>query len=172
MEGLTGEGMLLLATARDRYSGVKRNPYNDIECGDHYARAMAGWSMLDALSGQRFNAANDTLGFAPTMTAETTDAMGAFRVPFVTGSGWGMYEHAANGQTRLTVHFGEVRIRTLSIPASGTPRPSETVRGSAVEPEISHADGRATIAFTEPVVLVSGEVLEISGQRASPSGSS
>ena len=33
---------------RDRYDGLKRNPFNEAECGHHYARAMAAWSVLRA----------------------------------------------------------------------------------------------------------------------------
>ena len=51
MEGLHEEGLRILEALRGRYDGRRRNPYNEIECGDHYARAMAGWSVLEALGG-------------------------------------------------------------------------------------------------------------------------
>ena len=31
---------------RDRYDGLKRNPFDEAECGHHYARAMAAWTVL------------------------------------------------------------------------------------------------------------------------------
>ncbi len=37
-EGLTDQGLRLLRALRARYDGSRRNPYNEIECGDHYSR--------------------------------------------------------------------------------------------------------------------------------------
>ena len=33
---------------RSRYDGRKRNPFDEAECGHHYARALAAWSVLKA----------------------------------------------------------------------------------------------------------------------------
>ncbi|MGN0833613.1 MAG: GH116 family glycosyl-hydrolase [Kiritimatiellia bacterium] len=33
---------------RDRYDGRKRNPFDEAECGHHYARALDAWSVLQA----------------------------------------------------------------------------------------------------------------------------
>ncbi|MEP6748497.1 MAG: GH116 family glycosyl-hydrolase, partial [Bacteroidota bacterium] len=40
-EGMTDEALILTRAIHDRYHAAKRNPYNEIECSDHYARAMA-----------------------------------------------------------------------------------------------------------------------------------
>ena len=55
-EGLIEEGFAIVKGARDRYDGIprppiERNPWNEIECGGHYARAMSSWSLLLALVG-------------------------------------------------------------------------------------------------------------------------
>ncbi len=55
-EGMTEEGLRILTGLRDRYDGSRRNPYNEIECGDHYSRAMAGFSVLDAWTGAWYDA--------------------------------------------------------------------------------------------------------------------
>ncbi|MEA5051892.1 MAG: GH116 family glycosyl-hydrolase [Propionicimonas sp.] len=52
-EGLDELGQEVLDGLWNRYDGTRRNPYNEIECGDHYARAMAGWTVLQARSGVR-----------------------------------------------------------------------------------------------------------------------
>jgi len=31
---------------RDRHDGLKRNPFNEPECGHNYARSMASWNVL------------------------------------------------------------------------------------------------------------------------------
>ena len=33
---------------RNRYDGAKRNPFDEAECGHHYVRALAAWSLLKA----------------------------------------------------------------------------------------------------------------------------
>ena len=55
-EGMIEEALAIVRGARDRYDGVPRppigrNPWNEIECGGHYARAMSSWSLLLAASG-------------------------------------------------------------------------------------------------------------------------
>lgn len=60
-EGLDAEGEAVLDALWTRHDGRRRNPYNEIECGDHYARAMAGWSVLEARSGVRYDAGHGVL---------------------------------------------------------------------------------------------------------------
>ena len=64
-EGLVDEGLLVVDAVRARHDGVRRNPWNEFECGHHYARAMASWSVLLALSGYHFSALEQKLRFAP-----------------------------------------------------------------------------------------------------------
>ena len=42
-EGMVKEGLAIVEAARARYDGTRRNPWNEIECGHHYARAMSSW---------------------------------------------------------------------------------------------------------------------------------
>lgn len=39
------EAEAVVAAIRDRYDGVKRNPFDEAECGHHYARALAAWTV-------------------------------------------------------------------------------------------------------------------------------
>ncbi len=40
-EGLVTEGLAVARAVHDRYHPSRRNPWNEVECGDHYARSMA-----------------------------------------------------------------------------------------------------------------------------------
>ena len=40
-EGMTKEGVTVYQAARSRFDGRRRNPFDEAECGHHYARAMA-----------------------------------------------------------------------------------------------------------------------------------
>ena len=41
----------MVKAVRDRHDGTRRNPFDEFECGHHYARAMASWAVLNALTG-------------------------------------------------------------------------------------------------------------------------
>jgi len=107
MEGLHEEGMLVLKALCDRYDGRRRNPYNHIECGDHYARAMAGWSVVEALSHLRYDA------LAARLTIVEGGTTG--RYPFVAASGWGLVTFS-EGKIEVDLRYGELLLREVRCP--------------------------------------------------------
>ena len=70
-EGLVEEGLTVVEAVRSRYDGHVRNPFNEYECGNYYARAMASYALLGALSGFRYSAVEKTLWFGPKISHET-----------------------------------------------------------------------------------------------------
>ena len=50
-EGQVETGLQCIRDIRDRYDGRKRSPFNEAECGYHYARAMAAWSTWISRTG-------------------------------------------------------------------------------------------------------------------------
>jgi len=60
-EGLRREGITCIQNIRDRYDGLKRNPFDEAECGHHYARAMAAWAAVLALTGFEYSAVTQTM---------------------------------------------------------------------------------------------------------------
>lgn len=84
-EGYLREGLTLVKAVRDRYDGIKRNPWNEIECGHHYMRSLASYGVLVALSGFRCDLPRRKISFAPRIFADH------FRCFFSTGTGWGVY---------------------------------------------------------------------------------
>src|ERR1051325_7060323 len=64
-EGQVANGLKVIEAIRARYDGKRRSPFDEAECGHHYARAMAAWSHLLALTGFHYDAANGgTMTFA------------------------------------------------------------------------------------------------------------
>ena len=93
-EGMTEEGLQVIADIRDRYDGARRNPFNEAECGHHYGRAMAAWSAVIALTGFQYSAAEDRMSFdAPDGTYFWS-----------TGYAWGTAS-LRNGEAEKTVLF-------------------------------------------------------------------
>jgi len=63
-EGQTADGLKCINSIRERFDGEKRNPFDEPECGHHYARAMASWSAVLALSGFQYSGIDKTIEFS------------------------------------------------------------------------------------------------------------
>jgi len=83
-EGFVKEGLTIVKALRSRYDGRTRNPWNEYECGNWYARAMASYSLLGALSGFRYSAVERTLWFGPQLNVRP------FKSFFSTAFGFGV----------------------------------------------------------------------------------
>lgn len=64
-EGMQEEGLRCIRNIRRRYDGRKRSPFDEAECGHHYARAMTSWAAILALSGFRYSGVTKSMKFAP-----------------------------------------------------------------------------------------------------------
>lgn len=62
-EGQIENGLKCIKSIRDRFDGLKRNPFDEPECGHHYARAMASWSAVLALSGFQYSGVEHSISF-------------------------------------------------------------------------------------------------------------
>jgi uncharacterized protein (DUF608 family) len=154
-EGMLEEGLTIVRGARDRYDGVRRNPWNEVECGNHYARAMASWSLLTALSGFAYSAPERDLRFRPRVNAA------AFRSMFSTGTAWGVFSQQASKQglsARIAVHGGKLELSTLRL-AFGAPKAKVTAPQPAT---VAIHAGEAAIRFASPVVIAPGETFALS----------
>ena len=80
--GLVEEGLEVVRTCRARYDGRVRNPFDEYEYGHWYARAMASYALLEALSGARFDAVDKILYLNPAIK-------GDFRSFLSTATGFG-----------------------------------------------------------------------------------
>jgi hypothetical protein len=63
-EGQTAPGIKVTHAIRERYDGMKRNPFDEAECGHHYARAMAAWAGGLALTGFHYSGVSKTMTFS------------------------------------------------------------------------------------------------------------
>jgi non-lysosomal glucosylceramidase len=91
-EGFIEEGLTIVKAVRDRHDGYRRNPWNEVECGHHYARSMSSWGLLIALSGFEFDMSRGEIKFAPVVNQE--DYTGFWS----TGRAWGTYSQKLNAQ--------------------------------------------------------------------------
>lgn len=89
-EGFIDEALTIVKAVRDRQDGYRRSPWNEVECGHHYARSMSSWGLLIAFSGFAFDMAARSMSFAPV----ATEAGQAFATLWSTGKGWGVYRQS------------------------------------------------------------------------------
>lgn len=160
-EGEPDAALRMVEAVRARYDGRKQSPWNDIECGDHYVRALASWSLLEAAAGYRYDAAAGEIGFAPVLTPE------AFRAPFVARAGWGTFaqevaESGGRQEASLTVEAGTLALQRLRL----APRVQATAVAVAVDGErvgaaLATGNGDVAIALDEPVTLEAGQTLRV-----------
>ena len=154
-EGMVEEGLAIVQGARARYDGARRNPWNELECGNHYARAMASWSLLTALSGFAYSAPERDLRFRPRVNAAD------FRCLFSTGTAWGVYSQRGTKQAltaEVVVHGGKLELATLRLPFAAT---KATVKAEHL-PKVTLAHGEAAVRFAQPFALAPGEKLSLS----------
>ena len=62
-ENQSEEGLQCIQSIRDRFDGMKRNPFSEPECGHHYGRSMISWATLLAWSGFHYSAVTRTMQF-------------------------------------------------------------------------------------------------------------
>lgn len=104
-EGWLDQALEIVGAARARHDGVRRNPWNEVECGHHYARSMASWMLLTALSGFQCDMAAGWMRFDPVLAASSDP--NEFRCLWSCGRGWGAYRQYrdANGDWRPEVNI-------------------------------------------------------------------
>jgi hypothetical protein len=113
-EGFVQEGLSIVKAMRSRYDGRARNPWNEYECGNYYARAMSSYALLGALAGFRYSAAQKTLWFGPKLNARP------FKTFFSVASGFGTIMLDA-GSIRVDMNEGELVVEKLVL-AEGAQR--------------------------------------------------
>lgn len=106
-EGFYKEGLAIVKAARQRHDGVRRNPFNEYECGSHYARAMSSWGLVEAISGFRYDAVEKTVYLTP--RGERKNKMKCF---FSTDTAWGMFDYKS-GKLTITPVEGEMTIEKV-----------------------------------------------------------
>jgi uncharacterized protein (DUF608 family) len=107
-EGQLEPGLRCIKNIRDRYDGWKRNPFDEAECGHHYARAMASWAAVLALSGFSYSGVTNTMKFVPVTG----------RYFWSNGYAWGtcnLKEEAEEIQVALNVQSAQVKLSIFEL---------------------------------------------------------
>jgi uncharacterized protein (DUF608 family) len=112
--GRTDEALRVVRAIRDRYDGERRNPFNEAECGHHYARAMASWALVPALTGFAYSAVDRRMTIA--------SAKEPARWFWSTGDAWGSsFQQTVGDGLELTIAVlgGSLVIEEVSVTGVG-----------------------------------------------------
>lgn len=158
--GLVDEGLTIVLGLRARFDGERRNPWNEYECGHHYARALSSWSLLLALSGFRTSAPDAHIAFAPAINAAN------FRCFFSTGSGWGSFAQQTGSDSltaSLDVRHGSLQLRSLGLRLPGVATGVWAKRsGAEVVAYLEDRAGARVVVFDPAITLATGQTLVVS----------
>ena len=146
--GMTREGLECIHAIRARYDGERRNPWDEAECGHHYARAMAAWSPLLALSGFGYHGLSGTVWVLPRMQAPD------FRCFWSTATGWGTFALSA-ARLDLKVDHGTLACRRCVVPRRAA---KANLGGKALNHTVNAA---GQVEFAGGLQLREGDVLRL-----------
>ena len=130
-EGMLRDALKVVRDIRARYDGRKRNPFDEAECGHHYARALASWGLIPALTGCHWSALTGVMRFAPAKRTATW--------PWTAGKAWGTVKLQPTKRltkVTLTVLGGRLALNRFELTAAGVcawPRPKTLAAGQTIE---------------------------------------
>ena len=155
-EGLVEEGLAVERLIHERYHAARRNPWNEVECGDHYARAMASYGVFLGACGFEYHGPKRHLGYAPRIRPEE------FKAAFTAAEGFGTIEQKREEKKqtqRIVVYRGKLRLKTLAVELE---KEAAAVKIAAGYPLTSELAGkRLRITFKDELLLEPGKELSL-----------
>jgi non-lysosomal glucosylceramidase len=160
-EGMLTEGLAIARAIHDRYNAALRNPYNEIECSDHYARAMASYGAFISTCGYEYHGPKGYLAFAPKLNPDN------FKAPFTTAQGWGTFSQnrsSVKQNEKIEIKWGKLRLKDLEFELP-TGRKASRVKvaatGKKVKSSYALENERLKISLASEVIIGAGEAMEI-----------
>ena len=150
-EGLVKEGLEIVRRGRMRFDGERRNPWNEFECGSNYARSMASYALLNALSGFEFDATKGMIGFSPVVNSQS------FTTFWSLDSAWGTVRFSGTAII-LNVLYGALKISEFHSKVLER-KQVRRVKAKAAVCEFDQQSG--SIKLRKPVKINAGEKFEL-----------
>jgi hypothetical protein len=147
-EGMFEEALAVVETARRRHDGERRNPWNEPECGHHYARALSSWAVLLALNGFHYSGPDRRLTLTPRVRGSS------LRSFWTLPSGWGSFSHGISA-TRQRVEIrpveGALTLTSLAVVASGKSKAAAKLGSDALPVTLRTDVNRHVVAFEREI---------------------
>ncbi|MBI5685514.1 MAG: hypothetical protein HZC54_10560 [Verrucomicrobia bacterium] len=169
-EGLIEDARRVVKMARSRYDGRKRdglnsgpggNPFNELECGKFYARALSSWSLLIASQGLVLDGPAGVLGFKPRWQPEN------HRSFFTAPEGWGLFIQTRKGNEqheRIELRHGQLRLKEMvfEIPSTAKePAAKVTAGDRAIIASLKRDGAEIRLVLAESAHVTEGQAVEV-----------
>ncbi len=160
-EGMLEEGLAIGKAIYDRYLPRDRNPYNEIECSDHYARAMASYSAFMAICGYRYDGPEGKLAFGPRMQQDN------FRAAFTTAEGWGRFRQTVTDgrqENAVELRYGKLHLKQLTLDSAPETRAGKvviTLDSREIDARFKNDDSGTVIQFPQGLDITAGQTLKV-----------
>jgi non-lysosomal glucosylceramidase len=161
--GMIDNGVDCINAIRRRYDGVRRNPWDEAECGHHYARAMASWSGVLALSGFEYRGAGRLVSAMPRVTQPE------FKSFWSAGTGWGVFAVSRRaGKTRfvLQVMEGWLLARAVELDSNGDSVSRVKLGQDTIPHNLQARDGVVRFSFAKDLKCEAGRDLIVEVTRS------
>lgn len=159
-EGLVMEGLAVTRMIHDRYHPLKRNPWNEVECGDHYARAMASYGVFISACGYEYHGPKGFIGFHPRINPHN------FKCAFTAAEGWGTFSQNINPSeisAKILVKFGRLKLSSLSLDSSFLPsNVTVDLNGKTIKSTFSYMNEQVYIRLINSITITQNQSLTIS----------
>jgi uncharacterized protein (DUF608 family) len=155
--GMVAEGVETVENVRMRFDGERRNPWDEPECGHHYARAMSAWSSVVAYSGFDYHGARKSVALMPKSSAAGLSSF------WSTASGWGVFS-VTPARMELAVTEGSLALRSVTLPEGKSGPVSVTLNGRRIAHRAEGQAGAVTLTLTlegEVVVAAGGKIVVV-----------
>jgi hypothetical protein len=158
---LVEKGLAITRAIHDRYAADRRNPYNEIECGDHYARSMASYGVFLAACGFEYHGPQGRIGFAPRVSPDN------FKAPFTSAEGWGSFaQKVVDGQQSASIElrYGKLHLNQLtldSVPETQASKAVVTLDGRDIDAQFQKDGARTIIRFPKGIDIAAGQTLQV-----------
>jgi uncharacterized protein (DUF608 family) len=156
--GMNDKALKYLTTLRSRYDGERRNPYGETEYGYHYARPMASWALVPAVSGFHYDALAQRLAIVPRVASGKV-----FKTFWSTPTAWGRArQNAAQNDFVLEPVTGKLSLLELAVKFPSAASAKVTVGGKVIAAKSSQKDGGTAFRFDQAVTISPESPLRIS----------
>jgi uncharacterized protein (DUF608 family) len=161
-EGMLTEGLTVAESARLRFDGERRNPWNEPECGHHYARAMSTWALIVVLSGFHYSGVDRKLTLTPRVRAQNFSCF--WSVP----GGWGKFSQTistASHAVEVATLEGSMTVASLALGGNGKgarKKVSALLGQEALAASLREEGKLRLVVFEREVRIVPGQSLSVS----------
>ncbi|MGN6340343.1 MAG: GH116 family glycosyl hydrolase [Ginsengibacter sp.] len=157
-EDMIDEALSIVKSVDKRYSPEKHNPWNEVECGDHYARALASWGVMLALEDYFYDGPKGIISFNPKIQPSRFEGF------FTSAEAWGniKQDQQKNQQKNsVIVKYGNVSLQQITLHCDRKPNDLKVlINSKAIKSSHTFNDNKVSINFAE-ASLQANDVVEV-----------